>query len=280
MTTANQDQIDHWNGVVGERWVSHQAMIDTMMAPFSAALQHKLALAADQHIIDIGCGCGDMSEQAAALGTHVTGIDISEPMLAQAIKQSATKPSAHAVTYQLADAETGKFPDNHFDYAMSRFGVMFFNTPIKAFINIKRALKPTGKLVFVCWRHAKDNPWVTIPGSAIAPLLPKMPATDPTAPGPFSFADPKRISRILTSAGFGAVRIEPIEASMPIAVGQGVLGAVDFIAKIGPTARAIAELDDDKRAVVKERLRIALGNSEVNSTVHLGGAVWLVSAEV
>ncbi len=275
MTTANQDQIDYWNGVVGERWVSHQSLIDAMMAPFSAALLNKLAVSPGQQIIDVGCGCGDISEQAAQRSATVTGIDISEPMLAQAQKQSAG-----AVTYQRIDAETGDLPDNHFDYAMSRFGVMFFNTPIKAFMNIKRALKPTGKLVFVCWRHAKDNPWVTIPGSAIAPLLPKQPATDPNAPGPFSFADPKRISRILTSAGFGAVRIEPIEASMPIAIGQGVLGAVDFISKIGPTARAIAELDDEKRAVVRERLRIALGNSEANSTVHLGGAVWLVSAEV
>lgn len=275
MTKNNQDQIDYWNGVVGERWVSHQSMIDTMMAPFSAALLNKLDISAGQHIIDIGCGCGDISEQVARLGARVTGIDISEPMLAQARKQST-----EGVTYERVDAETGQLPDNHFDYAISRFGVMFFNTPIKAFINIKRALKPTGKLVFVCWRHAKDNPWVAIPGSAIAPLLPKPAATDPAAPGPFAFADPKRISRILTSAGFGAVRIEPFEANMPIAVGQGVLAAVDYISKIGPTARAIAELDDEKRAVVRERLRIALGNSEVNSTVHLGGAVWLVSAEV
>src|SRR5262249_50822578 len=147
--------------------------------------------------------------KAVAPSGHVTGVDISAPMLAVA----RSRKIANADFVQ-ADAATRLFRPEY-DLVVSRFGVMFFDDPTAAFTNIRKALKPGGRLAFVCWRTPQENEGVTAVARAAQPLLPPtQPPADPFAPGPFAFADLARVEGILLKAGFKAPRLEKLNSHM------------------------------------------------------------------
>src|SRR5690606_29155530 len=138
---------------------------------------------------------------------QVLGADISAPML-EVARERAAQATGAQVSFLQADAQTHAFPKGGFDLAFSRFGVMFFDDPAAAFRNIGAALRPGGRLAFVCWRPMLENAWMATPLFAALPLLPPLPPPDPTAPGPFAFADPDRVQAILGEAGFEAIDIQ------------------------------------------------------------------------
>ncbi|MFI6316873.1 class I SAM-dependent methyltransferase [Nonomuraea sp. NPDC050556] len=140
-------------------------------------------------VLDIGCGTGQTTRQAARAATHgsALGIDLSAPMLEQARKLTHDQGLTNT-TYQRADAQTHPFPPAHFDLCISRFGTMFFTDPTAAFTNIGHALRPAARLVMLVWQSHDRNEWAT--------------ALHQNGPGPFSLADPTTTEGILTSAGF------------------------------------------------------------------------------
>ena len=136
--------------------------------------------------------------RSAPIG-HVLGIDISAPMLARA-RQVA--PAGLPVDFVLADATVYPFDPASFDLLASRFGVMFFAEPALSFANLRRALRPSGRLAFACWREPRENPWMMAPLQAVYKHVPKLPQQGPEDPGPFAFASEARVHRILGEAGF------------------------------------------------------------------------------
>jgi SAM-dependent methyltransferase len=143
------------------------------------------------------------------------------------------------VRFVESDAQTHPFRAGEFDAAFSRFGVMFFADPAAAFANVQRSLKPGGRLAFVCWRRPEENPIFTLPMRAAAPHLPAPPSSpDPTAPGPFAFADPDRVRGILAGAGFEGVRVTPHD----VAVSSGDLDvALALSLRVGSLGRVLIE---------------------------------------
>ena len=184
-----------WNGENGRRWVENQDRLDRMLATYGQALGRAADPAAGDHVLDVGCGAGattfDMAARVGPSG-RVVGLDISAPLIGRALDLAAERTARRegAVEFRLADAALADFaPD--FDRIVSRFGVMFFDDPAAAFANLRGALKPGGRLVFVCWRGAAENDWTRLPMSAIRHLA-STPSPDPEAPGPFSFGDRAR----------------------------------------------------------------------------------------
>ena len=227
-------------------------------------------------MIDIGCGCGDTTLELArrvGAGGSVLGADISAPMLDVARRRAGEAGLAQASFVQ-ADAQAHAFAAD-VDAVFSRFGVMFFADPAAAFANIRRALKPGGRLAFVCWRPLPENPWMTVPFAAAAPLLPAAPPPpDPFAPGPFAFADPVRVRGILVEAGFADIAIDPhdekvgwgdLEQSAQVSLRVGPLGAV---------VRDNPQLAGPIEAAVREGLRPYL----TETGVLLDLATWIVTA--
>jgi SAM-dependent methyltransferase len=274
----NSDQIAYWNSAVAERWARRQSEIDAMMSPFTQALLGAANLGPEGpwRILDVGCGSGETTLLAGEIGHEVTGLDVSTSLLELA-KARAAKAGLKNVDFFLGDASR-MLIDPPFDLVMSRFGVMFFDDPHKAFANLAKLTATGGRIVFVCWRHPLENQWVTLPMTALEGLAEAGGAKQSDGPGPFAFADPNKIKAILTTAGFEHIKITPVDGDMAMGHAAGLAHATNFLAEIGPAARAIADLPPHKRGEVGPRLEHAIKPFMRGEGLVLQGAVWVVEA--
>jgi SAM-dependent methyltransferase len=274
----NADQIAYWNGPNGLRWTDRQAEQDVLLAPVSEALVARAAPQAGERAIDVGCGCGSTSIALAgkvAPSGFVLGVDISGPMLARARELA---PKGAPVDFVLADATVYPFDPEHFDLLISRFGVMFFAEPAVSFANLRRALRPSGRVAFACWRAPRENPWMTAPLEAIYQHVPKLPPQGPEDPGPFAFASEERVHRILREAGYKQVEMEPVALSLDIAIGRGLDAAVQAALQIGPGSRALDGHPPEVRTAAAKSVREMLAPFARGETVPLPGSIWIVTA--
>jgi ubiquinone/menaquinone biosynthesis C-methylase UbiE len=275
----NADQIAYWNGPGGQHWVDRQKMQDIVLAPISEILIERANAKAGERIVDVGCGCGATSvalAQKAGPTGHVLGIDISAAMLARA-QQIA--PAGLSARFVLADATVYPFEPASFDLVVSRFGVMFFAEPALSFTNLHRALRPSERLAFVCWREPRENPFFMVPLQAVYKHTPKLPQLGPEDPGPFSFASAQRVHRILSEAGFQDVAMEPCNLSLDIAVGRGLETAVQSTLEIGPAARALADQAPAVISAATDSIREALEPFVRDQAVLLPASIWIVTAK-
>ena len=274
----NADQIAYWNGPGGKHWTDRQQTQDILLAPVSDILIDRAKAKAGERIVDVGCGCGATTiafAQKVGPAGHVCGIDISAPMLARA-RQIA--PAGIPVDFVLADATVYPFVSGSFDLVVSRFGVMFFAEPAISFANMRKALRPSGRLAFACWREPRDNPWLMAPLQAVYKHVPKLPQLGPEDPGPFSFASEQRVIRILSEAGFSGIEMEPCDLSLDVAVGRGLDAAVETALEIGPASRALEGQPPEVRAAAANSIREALAPFASGNAVTLAASIWIVTA--
>jgi len=271
--SANQQQIDYWNGQAGATWVAAQARLDAMLEPLSVIALQRAAVQAGERVIDVGCGCGATSLAMAQQGAEVWGLDISAPMLDHA---RARADGLSGVTFSVGDAASVPLTPDH-DLIFSRFGVMFFADPVAAFRHLRSGLRDDGRLVFLCWQAPRENPWVSVGGAAIQPFLPTPAAPpDPRAPGPFAFGDLDYLHGVLAAAGYANIVIDSVREKLTL--GADLDEAMAFQGQVGPAARALAELQGDQREAALAAAREALVPYLSSTGVVLEGATWLVSA--
>ena len=284
MTGSNAWQLADWNGENGERWLVNQERLDRMLAPYGDAAIAAAGASPGEKVLDVGCGAGatslDLAAHVGAQG-HVLGVDISEALIGHA---RARVPAGVPLEFAVADASRAPLPRAHFDLLFSRFGVMFFDDPGAAFAHLREALKPGGRLCFICWRGAAENDWVRLPMSALQALLPVPPAPDPEAPGPFSFGDRDRVTRILDTAGFADISFTPFDH--PQIYGEGidadaaVEDALRLSMQIGPIARVLPDQPADIQERALAALRGLFAARAEGNMVKIDGAAWIVSATV
>lgn len=275
---GNADQITYWNGPDGQRWADRQEAQDVLLGPVADSLIDRAGPVAGERVVDVGCGSGALSialAQEVGPRGHVLGIDISGPMLARA-RQVA--PAGLPVEFVLADATVYSFAAASFDLLVSRFGVMFFADPALSFANLRKALKPSARLAFTCWREPRENPIFMTPLHAVYKHVPKLPPQAPEDPGPFAFASEARVQRILSEAGFASVALEPRNLALDIAIGGGLEAAVQGALEIGPAARALAGQPPELVAAAANSIREALKPLAKGQSVLLPAAIWIVTA--
>jgi SAM-dependent methyltransferase len=274
----NADQIAYWNGPGGQRWADRQQSQETLLAPVLDLLIDRARPKTGERIIDVGCGSGSttiaFAHKVGAAG-HVLGVDVSAPMLARARE---TAPKQAPIEFVLADATVYPFAAASFDLVVSRFGVMFFADPAQSFANIRKALRPSGRLAFACWRDPRDNPWLMLPLQQVYRHAPRLPQQGPEDPGPFAFASEARVMRILGDAGFSGVAMERCDLSLDIAIGRGLEAAVESALDIGPANRALQDQPGEVREAAKNSIREALAPFVGGQAVPLAGSVWIVTA--
>ncbi|MDW3184172.1 class I SAM-dependent methyltransferase [Roseobacter sp.] len=237
MSQDNSDQAAFWTTSAGQKWVEQQEILDAFMQPVLDGLFERAPLRPGDRVLDIGCGTGASTLQAAdrvGADGFVLGADISPTMLAHA---SARAEGASNVAFEVADAAAYRFDTRSFDHLISRFGVMFFAEPVAAFRNILTGLKPGAEVTFAAWGQIQQNPWFTIAAQAAKEALGAPPSVDPDAPGPFAFRDVARVTDILTKAGFTDVSADVAEIHLSP---PGLLPEVARMAtSVGPAARTV-----------------------------------------
>ena len=274
----NADQLAFWNGPGGHTWVARQEHTDITLAPVTEALLAFAAPQSGERVLDIGCGCGATTlEFARAVGPagRVAALDISGPMLAEG--QARAKAAGIAnIVWQQADPAMAAL--DAYDLLTSAFGVMFFGDPVGAFANMRSAASPGARMAFVCWRALAENPWMEVPMNAVSRHLPPRPKAVPNAPGMFAFADPERVSEVLTAAGWAAPRLEKLDLDLDIAAGRGLEEAVDQSTKIGAVNSWLRNQPTDVVSAAIASVRAALAPHVDGPSVRLPGAMWLVSS--
>ena len=278
--TPNADQAAYWNGEAGAKWAMLQERLDRLFAGITEEAIAAAAPAPGERVLDIGCGCGatvlSLAQKVGRNG-HVLGVDISDPMLEVARRRIG---DVHHAEVLLADAATHRFETGRADLLFSRFGVMFFDAPAEAFINLRRALASGGRLFFACWRPFKNNDWFAVPFKAVVPHLPPQEQPEPDAPGPFAFADPDRVRRILGLAGFSDVVIRPFDTMLTLGRSEDMADTAGFTSQVGPVSRALATATDDRQRETAERaLAVRLREHDGPQGIRLGAQLWFVSAK-
>jgi SAM-dependent methyltransferase len=224
---ANTDMVEYWNGRPASVWVAEAERFDRMLAPFGRRLLGAAALEAGERVLDVGCGNGAVTIEAARAvdpeGT-ATGLDLSAPMLELARRRA--EEQAVEVDFVRGDAQTATF-ERPFDVAMSRFGVMFFDDPVAAFANLAAGVRSGGRLCFVCWQDLLANEWLSVPAVAIAAHVGIPDLSEPGSPGPFALADAERTRGLLSSAGWTDVVVEAHQDEM--AMGRDPEDVVAFM---------------------------------------------------
>ncbi len=277
---ANAEQRRNWNEVSGPAWVAENERIGAQIRPFGLPALARVQAAAGHRVLDVGCGGGETTlALGESVGTHGSahGVDVSRPLLDLA-EARASRAGAANVTFELADAQTAALPEGGFDRLFSRFGVMFFQDPVVAFTNLRRALKRDARMAFVCWRSLDDNPWMKAPMAAAAKHI-DVPRPEPHAPGPMAFADAQRTRGILERAGFREVAFEPFDAPMNVGGGLDDLDdTVTFMTRIGPTASLLRQAAPEARAAAITAIREVLSAFHGPSGVVMPASVWVVTA--
>jgi SAM-dependent methyltransferase len=276
-TVVNAGQIEFWNGPAGAKWADFHAALDTMMDPLGLQAIQQADPRSGEDVLDVGCGCGSTSIQLSRRGATVTGIDISNPMLDVARSRAAA--TGDDIRFLQADAAAHTFAGNSFDLIFSRFGVMFFEDPVRAFSNLRSALTERGRLCFLCWRPVTDNPWMMIPLTQVLRFIAPPEPAPAGSPGPFAFADSDYVQSILSASGFRAIDFKAIDSTISVGGGGELEESLTFLEKVGPVASLIAE----QSAPIIENIRAALLDElkdyQTADGIRMGAACWIVTAE-
>ncbi|MFT3923290.1 MAG: class I SAM-dependent methyltransferase [Myxococcales bacterium] len=279
MDPCQQQQDDEqarlWNGPAGRAWVDAQEVLDAMLAPFEHVLVKASAGRPAARVLDIGCGTGSTTLAIARQQgerADCTGVDLSEPMIALA-RARATREGSKA-RFLRADAQEHRFEAGRFDLLVSRFGVMFFVDPVRAFRNLRAAAAPSAELCFVAWRGAAENPFMTTAERSAAPLLPSLPARRAGGPGQFAFADPALVRSILEQSGWDQVDVRAIDEAC--ALPEAAL--LPYLNRLGPLGLTLQAEPPDVQAAVVARVREAFEPYVQGTEVRFSAACWLISA--
>jgi len=273
---ANVDQAKAWDGAEGADWAADPDHYEASGRFFWARLLSAVPVAADERVLDIGCGNGKSTCELAALASagSALGVDLSAQMLANG-RARALAAGLTNVEFVQGDAQVHPFAPTRFSLATSLFGAMFFGDPVAAFANLRRAARPGAGLRAVVWRSMADNPFMTAAERAAAPLLPDLPPRRPDEPGQFAFADAGRVRRILAASGWSAIDLQPID--VPCTMPESTL--VPYVTQLGPVGRALQQADDDLRGRVIAAVRPAFDRYVHGAEVRFDAACWMVAAQ-
>jgi len=267
-----------WQGRVGEAWAEEWRRTDRTLAPVNEALVARARLSEPRRILDIGCGAGATSLALADAfpGAAVTGIDLSDPLIAVARERAAGRA---ALRFETGDAATWRPEAGAFDLIVSRHGVMFFADAEAAFAHLRALAAADSRLLFSCFRGRGENDWVVALRPILERFAPEALAAPEPAVGPFAFADPARIERILAAAGFARPAIEPLDFDFVAGAGDDPLAdAVHYFARIGPIARLLAELGPEARAQALDEIARIAASRLAAGRIAFRAAAWIVTA--
>jgi len=233
-------------------------------------------------VLDVGCGFGDTAIKLAHLvgpAGEVVGVDCCDAFL-EIARNEIDASGLKTIRLMRGDAEIA-LPANQFDFVFARFGTMFFANPVAGLRNMRRALKPGGRMVHIVWRNRADNPWLSMAKDIVLGFLPEPGADAQTCgPGPFSMSNEETVRAMMKAAGYDQIEFRRVDA--PVLVGRDVADAIAFQLAIGPAGEVFREAGAAAEAM-RDRIEAALADAINRQKIAADGIVmesssWVVSA--
>ncbi|MEP1206485.1 MAG: class I SAM-dependent methyltransferase [Rhizobiaceae bacterium] len=287
VNTDNQSEQDtefvrFWNEVLAPKFIKFKHVLVDGLSQHSAAVFPTLPVQAGDRVLDVGCGFGDTATLLArrvGLSGSVVGVDCCDAFLDYARKEAAANRIEN-VDFVRGDAEIA-LPLAEFDFVFARFGTMFFVNPVAGLRNMRKALKPGGRMVHIVWRNRQDNPWLSMAKDVVLDFLPQ-PGEDALTcgPGPFSMSNPETVTAMMKSAGYEDIELTRVDS--PVLVGNDVKDAIAFQLAIGPAGEVFREAGD-KAEEMREQIEAALAEAINKQKISSDGIVmdsssWVISA--
>lgn len=278
---ADALKYEDWAGEMGTRWLANLRGFESTIAPVGEALLMRAGYCPGERVLDIGFGGGATSmsiAQAVQPGGEVLGIDISPDLVTATTRRSADAGIMNA-RFICADAASVRLDDGPYDRLCSRFGSMFFEDPVGAFSNLRRLIKPGGKIDLAVWGPPLQNPWM-LEGMAVARRHVDLPTPEPRAPGPFAFEDVEYLKEVLDGSGFQKIDITTARGQLPV----GGPGATPDIARAFVcNALAFGQIllnssEAVQTAAARELSELYARHFRPGEGVMMGYTAWLVSA--
>ena len=265
-----------WDGDEGQAWVAQADAHDRVVVGHHAVLMKAAAIEPDHHVLDVGCGNGRTTLDAARAATHgdALGVDLSGPMLREA-RARADREGITNARFEQADAQVHQFDRNSIDRVVSRFGVMFFGDPLAAFTNIYGAMRTGGRVAMLTWQPLDQNEWLLVMRAALA-MGRDLPSPPNGTPGPFGLAEREMVCELLGSAGFRSVELTSVHE--PMHMGRTADEAWDFAMGTGFIRVILSGLESDQRVQAEANLRAAIDEHLTDEGVMLDSAAWLITA--
>jgi SAM-dependent methyltransferase len=247
---------------------------DAELQRHSEVLRRAWGIRSGDRVLDIGCGAGQTTRHVARLAEagSALGVDISASIIERA-RELAKAEGLRNVTFVHADAAVHRFPSEHFDIAISRFGTMFFAEPFAAFANLARSLRHGGRLMMMVWQDAKRNEWEVSIRRAMDGAVP---VASPAVPDAFSLADPDMIERILGGSGFSDITLTDVQE--PVYYGPDVAAALDWVCRFSSTKEALRQMAPADRERALAALRETLKAHHTGRGVWFDSRAWIVAA--
>jgi SAM-dependent methyltransferase len=273
---VNAEQAEDWNGAWGREFIEQRERHERMLGRLWARVLAAAAIQRGEHVLDVGCGCGETTVLAArAAGSgHALGADFSRVQVAEARRLAAAAGVANA-RFEVADVQVHPFEASVFDVVLSSFGVMYFDDPAAAFGNMRRVLRRGGRLAFTCWRTRDENPAFT---AGFAQAAAEFGLLEMPGPGAaFSLADTGRVGALLTGAGFGG--IEVAKADEPMLIGRDIDDVLEYQRAYSTAAAILTGLNPAQTGTLTRLARDRLMAYAAPDGVTMPGAAWLVTAQ-
>jgi len=267
-----------WAAARGEKWSAHLSGMEATLLPLDEPLIRALQLDRPVRIAEVGCGGGGTAmniSRRAPQGSVVHGFDVS-PTLIEVARERALGAGSAAIDFQIADMATA-MPPRPYDRLASRFGVMFFDEPPRAFANLARWLPPGGHFAFAVWGPVSENPWMTTVRDAVAGVV-EIPQTAPDAPGPFRYGDVDKLLALLGDAGFANLAARDWQGALPIGGGLRPVEAAHFaIAAFSSFGELLQVAGDDAFEQAHQSLAGAFTQHQQDGTVRMNALVRFVT---
>ena len=280
-SAATDEFTSFWNTVLVPKFERHRnILLDGLSYHSDVPLRH-LELAPGADVLDVGCGWGDtaiaLARKVGPTGS-VVGLDCCEAFLKKG-REDARAAGLANVSFVDADVQTCRF-DRRYDFCFSRFGMMFFSNPVAAMRNIRTALKPGARLMFIVWRALDENPFMGIPKQTVLEFLPPPGENAQTCgPGPFSMANPETVAAQLKAAGFEGAEFTRTDGE--VMVGANVEQAMEFQLALGPAGEIFREAGAQavaQQREIEDALRQALARHVRDGRVYMQSSSWTIAA--
>ncbi len=204
MSAPTPEQIaGNWDQVAR----SYAEHIDSTTARYAADTVRLAEVGSDDRVLDVASGPGAATLIAAPLAQDVLAIDFSAEMCV-ALRERVAAEGVGNVTVREMDAQALDLPDDHFDVALSSFGAMICPDRIRAFTEMARVTRSSGRLAVSCWQAPPNNDWLEIFMTTVVTAMPE--ADPPTPPAFMELADPDRFRSELSEAGWNNLQIVDI----------------------------------------------------------------------